>query len=317
MPLTTRIPFPSICPHTHNKPPSLRYRAAGAHTKASGSWLGRAEEATDAVSRCFTHSFHHHSFPHTRAPGKSLALGRRAIDARNEGAAVLRRNRGAAARPMASWLADVSGADDAAWRSLSDSPAVARLAAALQAQAPELREEALTLWKAGRFDTQPECMHQTHPDSVAGASVAFPTLPLVCPYRAEKAVRWRRSQQRHRRRRRVGAAAGDWGRFHARGARWLLRARTGRLFSCRISRRSLVRCQGRHPGGGEAWLQQLDARWLDPSTLGGNEREAQAPPWACGGRRAYRLRGAHDQRGEPSLARGRYDAALRAGSADR
>ncbi len=107
----------------------------------------------------------------------------KAIDARNEGAAVLRRNRGAAARPMASFLPDVSGSDDAAWRSLSDDPAVARLAALLQAQTSALREEALTLWKAGRFKTQPECMHQTHADSATKGTPAggdeWAQLPVV------------------------------------------------------------------------------------------------------------------------------------------
>lgn len=107
----------------------------------------------------------------------------KAIDARGEGAAVLRRNRGTAARPMASWLPDVSGADDAAWRSISEEPAVARLAAVLQAQTPELRKEALALWKAGRFATQPECMHQTHPGSVISEGIAegdeWAQLPVV------------------------------------------------------------------------------------------------------------------------------------------
>jgi hypothetical protein len=121
------------------------------------SWLGRADKAADAVSK--------------------------AIDARNDGAAVMRRNRGAAARPMASFIPDVSGDDDAAWRSLSDDPAAARLAALLQAQTAVLREEALTLWKAGRFATQPECMHQTHPDSVTSEDTAggdeWAQLPVV------------------------------------------------------------------------------------------------------------------------------------------
>ena len=107
----------------------------------------------------------------------------KAIDARNEGTAVLRQNRGAAARPMASWLPDVSGADDAAWRSIADDPAVARLSTTLQEHMPKLREEAIALWKAGRFATQPECMHQTHPDSAAGEAHAngdeWSQLPVV------------------------------------------------------------------------------------------------------------------------------------------
>lgn len=81
---------------------------------------------------------------------------------------MLRQNRGAAARPMASWLPGVSGGDDAAWRSLSEQPGVAELAATLQEHAPELRKEAIALWEAGRFAAQPECMHQIHPDRVDG-----------------------------------------------------------------------------------------------------------------------------------------------------
>lgn len=96
---------------------------------------------------------------------------------------MLRKSRGAAARPMASWLSDVSGPDDDAWRSLSTDSAAARLATILQEYTPKLREEAIALWKAGRFAAQPECMHQTHPDSVRRDRLAsgdeWAQLPIV------------------------------------------------------------------------------------------------------------------------------------------
>lgn len=97
---------------------------------------------------------------------------------------MLRANRGDGARPMASWMPEVSGTDDAPWRDLSAQPGVAALASTLQEHAPALRVEALSLWRAGRFKTQPECMHQTHPDftnagSDSAAGAEWAQLPVV------------------------------------------------------------------------------------------------------------------------------------------
>ena len=105
------------------------------------TWLGRPEKAADAAAK--------------------------AIDSKGgDGTAVLRKNRGDSARPMASWLSEVSGVDDAPWRDLSAQPGGASLAATLQEHAPALREEALSLWAAGRFKTQPESVFCTKTDDL-------------------------------------------------------------------------------------------------------------------------------------------------------
>ena len=122
------------------------------------TWLGRASKASEAAAK--------------------------AIDAKDSAGAagVMRRNRGEHARPMASWLPDVSGTDDSPWRSLTE-PGYAELAATLVAETAALRDEAVALWEAGRFNTQPECMHQRAPGAEGLGQVAagaeWTQLPVV------------------------------------------------------------------------------------------------------------------------------------------